>query len=461
MKILSSLALALLLWLLTWIVLVPGAVVTAFFLQLWLDLPQERNFLYPGAALAATVGGGIWISAFLFHGRGTKIFIAACASIWIFSVAYSVFYPLPPQAEFVGSSPAEVDKIYRSTPNPPSFLFSIAEETRFVHVLTPDRPQTFNPNRNLDDPLSFGLAIADAGSGDGVVTVTGVISPRVKETVLQIPGVKAGRWNDFLIPAADLPPAVKSLEISVRARDEKSAQPWVLVSEPCVPKPKLGPNVILVVVDTMRADQINASNAPFLSRFSKEGVVFRQAMAASSWTVPATTSILTGLYPNQHGYISNAHLKFNPGVEFLARQFQQSGYRTAAVTANILVDPRYGFANGFDEFISLGRHQRFFWNSGRILNLKARTGFPGMAMPASSSTSITWTRTSPTWLRRPTPLITFGGEFLKKRSRWMRSSASTSRISPTAGRWIIPTACRESWPATRARYDTGIVSLKT
>jgi len=72
------------------------------------------------------------------------------------------------------------------------------------------------------------------------------------------------------------------------------------------PKHPAKPNIVLVVIDTLRADHLPfygypKDTAPFLSQLAAQGVVFEKAYAASSWTSPATASIFTSLYPFQHG----------------------------------------------------------------------------------------------------------------------------------------------------------------
>ena len=66
------------------------------------------------------------------------------------------------------------------------------------------------------------------------------------------------------------------------------------------------PNVLLVVVDTLRADRMPfhgyaRAQAPFLAELAEQSVVFEAAWSSSSWTAPSTASIFTSLYPYQHG----------------------------------------------------------------------------------------------------------------------------------------------------------------
>src|SRR4030067_23633 len=84
---------------------------------------------------------------------------------------------------------------------------------------------------------------------------------------------------------------------------EASFSAWVLLRKH---PPK--PNVVLVVIDCLRADRLPfygypKETAPFLSKLAAQGVVFEKAYAASSWTAPATASIFTSLYPFQHGVV--------------------------------------------------------------------------------------------------------------------------------------------------------------
>jgi arylsulfatase A-like enzyme len=69
---------------------------------------------------------------------------------------------------------------------------------------------------------------------------------------------------------------------------------------------KRRPNIVLIVVDTVRADHLpfygyERNTAPFLSKLAEKGVVFENAFATSSWTLPSTASIFTSLYPREHG----------------------------------------------------------------------------------------------------------------------------------------------------------------
>jgi len=112
--------------------------------------------------------------------------------------------------------------------------------------------------------------------------------------------------------------------------------------------------VILLTVDTLRRDAVSAFgsttvNTPGIDRLAGDGVVFHDAMAASSWTLPSFASMFTGLTARDHGVVRfNAVLADT--VVTLAERFQDAGYETQALVANMILAPHRGFAQGFDNY---------------------------------------------------------------------------------------------------------------
>jgi len=122
------------------------------------------------------------------------------------------------------------------------------------------------------------------------------------------------------------------------------------------------PDVVLVSIDTLRADHLGAYGrsptiTPEMDRIAREGVVFTRGLAASPWTTPSVASLLTGLPTIRHG----AGLPMSAGFTFarspldvrfttLAERFAAAGYRTRAVVANAFLSPQSGMAQGFDEY---------------------------------------------------------------------------------------------------------------
>ena len=114
-------------------------------------------------------------------------------------------------------------------------------------------------------------------------------------------------------------------------------------------------NVVVIVVDTLRADHLSTygyarPTSPNLSRIAAQGVLFENAMAPSSWTLPSHASMLTGLYPHQHGatYMGSSLV---PHFPTLGEAFQRLGFRTAGFSASTyFFSRRTGLGRGFIHF---------------------------------------------------------------------------------------------------------------
>lgn len=129
----------------------------------------------------------------------------------------------------------------------------------------------------------------------------------------------------------------------------------------CAPSgPSAPPNVVLVVIDTLRADHLGSyghtrAQTPRLDEFAARGTRFRMARATSSWTLPSTASILNGRYPAEHG-AERMTLTLNEKQLMMAEMLTAAGYDTAGFSANAaVVTPASGFAQGFARFDVLER----------------------------------------------------------------------------------------------------------
>ncbi len=112
-------------------------------------------------------------------------------------------------------------------------------------------------------------------------------------------------------------------------------------------------NVILVSLDTLRADRIGAYGGrnvltPHIDRIANQGVLFERAYAAYPNTMSSHASLFTGLLPSEHGVLPGRARGVSDERETLAEVFADAGYSTAAFTENGFVSSRWGFAQGFD-----------------------------------------------------------------------------------------------------------------
>ena len=129
---------------------------------------------------------------------------------------------------------------------------------------------------------------------------------------------------------------------------------------PPPPPPITRPDIVLVVVDTLRADRLSAEGSgrrttPHLDARAARGMRYARAYAHSSWTLPSFASLLTGLLPHEHRVGSSrrapGHLGALPDRRHtLPEVLAGSGYRSAAFVNNPFLAPRYKLDQGFDPY---------------------------------------------------------------------------------------------------------------
>jgi arylsulfatase len=112
--------------------------------------------------------------------------------------------------------------------------------------------------------------------------------------------------------------------------------------------------VILISLDTLRGDHAGflgyeRETTPNLDALAREGVVFERAFATSCWTLTSHMGMLTGLYPEQHGVVSN-DAALNPRIPLLAERLRERSYVTIGLYEHGWIDARHGFDRGFDVF---------------------------------------------------------------------------------------------------------------
>jgi len=111
------------------------------------------------------------------------------------------------------------------------------------------------------------------------------------------------------------------------------------------------PNVILITLDTTRADRImDPQRTPHITAFAAECLTFTNARSVGSLTLPAHASIMTGLYPPRHTARGNGPLVLPQTANTLAERASSYGYRTAGFVGSLALDRAYGIAQGFAEW---------------------------------------------------------------------------------------------------------------
>ena len=119
--------------------------------------------------------------------------------------------------------------------------------------------------------------------------------------------------------------------------------------------PASPPNVLLITVDTLRADHLGCygyeqARTPHTDRLADEGVRVERAIAPTPLTLPSHTSILTGLEPPAHSVRGNGVFRVPDSVETLAEVLKAEGYQTRAFVSSDVLHHRFNLDQGFDGY---------------------------------------------------------------------------------------------------------------
>ncbi|MEM6672561.1 MAG: sulfatase [Planctomycetota bacterium] len=127
-------------------------------------------------------------------------------------------------------------------------------------------------------------------------------------------------------------------------------------SKNATPPEDVPPSVILISLDTLRYDHCGFNGGerdttPFLDEFAKQCLAFDRAYSTMSWTLIAHMSMLTGMYPTQHG-VMEPEFALSREIPGLAERLSKIGYTTLGVHFPGWLDPRFGFDRGFKSYES-------------------------------------------------------------------------------------------------------------
>jgi choline-sulfatase len=153
-----------------------------------------------------------------------------------------------------------------------------------------------------------------------------------------------------------------------------AALPLAAAAEPPVPVRR----VLLVTIDTLRADHVGAYGGPVptpaIDALAREGLLLLEACTPTPSTGPAHASLFTGLYPWRHHVLDNA-VPLPDELPRLAGWMGAAGFSTAAFVSSYIVHERFGFGRGFEVYSFTptegytwrGRPRERFWTRGQVV----------------------------------------------------------------------------------------------
>ena len=198
-------------------------------------------------------------------------------------------------------------------------------------------------------PVTFRVVVENDGTGERILHETTIEPCRSREGCV---------WRDAAIALADMQGQ------SIRLRFEtETAEPldlfqgfpaWAGLEVIAATKEEPPPNVILIVLDTLRSDRLSLNGnprntSPNLDLWARSrGVVFDNVVAPSPWTLPSHVSIFTGLDALSHGV--NTGDPMPSALLSMAEVLRENGYTTHATTGGAYLTDHYGVMQGFDRY---------------------------------------------------------------------------------------------------------------
>lgn len=146
--------------------------------------------------------------------------------------------------------------------------------------------------------------------------------------------------------------------------------------EPSPPAAPTPPNVVLIVVDTLRADRLSQygyelPTSTALSELASGSTRFTQAQTPAAWTLPSVASLFLGLAPARHG-VDKSGAELPAGVVTLAESLRAAGFETAGFSFNPYVSRKRGFDRGFQHFSDVGGKRKGYPDVSEMIREASR-----------------------------------------------------------------------------------------
>lgn len=145
-----------------------------------------------------------------------------------------------------------------------------------------------------------------------------------------------------------------------------------------VPPSKAGskPDVLLITIDTLRADHIGAygsknAETPTIDGLARTGVLYEHAYSQVPLTLASHTSLLTGTYPFHNGVQDFTGQPLSPNIRSVAQALQAQGYDTAAIVSSYVLDRSWGLNRGFSLYYDVFKGSSFLENDPGLVERKA------------------------------------------------------------------------------------------
>jgi arylsulfatase A-like enzyme len=165
-------------------------------------------------------------------------------------------------------------------------------------------------------------------------------------------------WQDQSLDLSAFAGEEVGLEFNTHAEDKSEDYRFAWSSPEIydISSKRTKPNIILISVDTLRADRLNPQKAPNLAALAEKSIVFSNAYCTYPGTLPSHTSVMTGLYVAEHqvgkpGEEVARHRLIPHELSTIAQVAKEQGYFTTGITDGGFVSGFYGFDQGFQQYV--------------------------------------------------------------------------------------------------------------
>lgn len=149
-------------------------------------------------------------------------------------------------------------------------------------------------------------------------------------------------------------------------------------------------NIILISIDTLRTDVLSSYGStevltPNIDRLANDGVLFKQAYSPAPWTLPAFSSIMTGVNPLVHKTVDSKS-KLPDAFTTIAEYARDNGYKTGAIGKNVFLNSEFNIDQGFMEYNFFPKRNEILKSFGGVL---IKLAFPSKFLNNASTTDLT------------------------------------------------------------------------
>lgn len=229
-------------------------------------------------------------------------------------------------------------------------------------------PTTLSFYVDVPRGAKLGFSVGADGEPTPHATAKVVVTPEGGPANEVFSRAVTNRWQDQLVSLDRFVGQVVRVDFLVEGAGGTGRIGWATpgIFVPRVPpRPVRAPakNVVLVLIDTQRADHLQPYNpqtrvrTPEIAAIAREGTLFEAAQAPENWTKPSVASVLTSLWPATHQAKTDS-ARVPAGAVLLSESYKEAGFSTASFIANGFVSNVFGFEQGWDHYTNFIRENK-------------------------------------------------------------------------------------------------------